>query len=374
MDFTQVHISGKRSCAGFKRSEGRGMYPSANREASSKTQGREKNWYPSLFQNPVGFEPSSWKNRLSPKLSQPGFSVKFKEAVPKAEVSEQPHLFSRSAISELFLFSGTLREGARKPPPPGRGIMTLPLPIISLGPKPLRAKRPYIPPIFAIPRGRLNRSYKNCSILPPPPAFLRLFPVIIFLLFTVLLFPGCSFDYGSTLSGGEDNPDIIMNDVEYVRVRDGDPQVRFKAELAERYEESQIMELKKFSFEQFERHSGEINAAGSAGMAHVELDSGNIDLAGGVTLAVESEDIVIETGKLAWKDKERDLSGDVSDEVKINRANGTSFSGWGFSANSRSRSWGFSGGIRGTYIHDDDDEEDAESDDAETADGEIDRQ
>jgi LPS export ABC transporter protein LptC len=197
---------------------------------------------------------------------------------------------------------------------------------------------------------------KICPSRPRPVSFLSIL-LILFPVFAVSLFPGCSFDYGSPLYGGEEIPDIIMNDVEYVRVRDGDPQVRFKAELAERYEESRVMELKNFSFEQFERHGGEVNAAGSAGRAHVELDSGNIDLAGGVALAVESEDIVIETGELAWKDKERDLSGDASGEVKINRANGTSFSGWGFRANARSRTWGFSRGIRGTYIHDDEEED-----------------
>lgn len=188
----------------------------------------------------------------------------------------------------------------------------------------------------------------------------QLFPPVLFPLFTALLLAGCSFDYGSSLSGEEETPDIIMNDVDYVRIRDGEPQVRFKAELAERYEESRIMELKNFSFEQFERRGGEVNAAGRAGEAHVELDSGNINLGGGVTLAVESEDVVIETGKLDWKDEERDLSGSESDEVRINRANGTSFSGWGFSANARSRAWGFSGGISGTYIHDDDEEEEEE--------------
>jgi hypothetical protein len=39
----------------------------------------------SLFQNPVGFGTSSWKNR-----SEPGFFSKSKEAVPKTEVLEQP--------------------------------------------------------------------------------------------------------------------------------------------------------------------------------------------------------------------------------------------------------------------------------------------
>jgi hypothetical protein len=41
----------------------------------------------SLFQNPVGFETSSRKNRL-----KPGFSTKFKVAVPKTEVLEQPQI------------------------------------------------------------------------------------------------------------------------------------------------------------------------------------------------------------------------------------------------------------------------------------------
>jgi hypothetical protein len=90
-------------------------------------------------------------------------------------------------------------------------------------------------------------------------------------------------------------------------------------------------------------------------------------------MEVDSEDIVIETAKLDWKDKQRDLSGDKSDMVKIKRANGTSFSGQGFSANTRSRTWGFSGSISGTYIHDDEEEdgENLEADpEAEALDGE----
>jgi hypothetical protein len=40
-----------------------------------------------LFQNPVGFGTTSWKNR-----SKPGFSPKSMEAVPKPEVLEQPQI------------------------------------------------------------------------------------------------------------------------------------------------------------------------------------------------------------------------------------------------------------------------------------------
>jgi LPS export ABC transporter protein LptC len=147
--------------------------------------------------------------------------------------------------------------------------------------------------------------------------------------------------------------------VEYVRVRGGDPQVRFRAELAERYEDRQIMELRNFSFEQFDHHGEEINAAGHAGTAHVELESGNINLRGGVSIAVDSEDMTIETEKLDWKDKERILSGDADGEVKILREDGTNFYGRGFTANTRSRTWEFIGEVGGVYVHEDDEDEPA---------------
>jgi LPS export ABC transporter protein LptC len=180
----------------------------------------------------------------------------------------------------------------------------------------------------------------------------------------LLVFSGCSFDYGSAQAEDTGQPDIIMNDVEYVRVRNADPVVRFQAQRAERYEKRQLMELEDFSFEQFESHGEEINAAGRAGTASVELDSGNIRLGGGVSLAVDSEDITIETEKLSWRDRERVLSGDEEGAVNILRENGTSFTGWGFTANARNRTWEFSGGVEGSYTHDDEDEEEESPDEA----------
>jgi LPS export ABC transporter protein LptC len=157
-----------------------------------------------------------------------------------------------------------------------------------------------------------------------------------------------------------------MEDVEYVRVRGGDPQVRFMAENAERYENRQTMNLKKFAFEQFENNGVEINASGSAGEAKVELDSGNIELGGGVRIAVDSEDITIETSRLDWRDKERSLKGAPNGEVEIYRSDGTSFSGRGFTADARLRTWEFTSGVSGSYTETDD-EEDADEEAGETA-------
>jgi LPS export ABC transporter protein LptC len=184
----------------------------------------------------------------------------------------------------------------------------------------------------------------------------------VFLVFLACLCaPGCSFDYG--LGGGEESglPDLVMGDVEYIRVKDGDPQVRFRAERAERYETRQLMELKNLSFEQFSGQGEEIDSSGRATAARVELDSGNIGISGGVSISVNSEDITIETERLDWLDRERQLSGGPGDPVRIVRDDGTSFQGRGFRANTRSRAWEFSGPVGGVYIHEDDEEEDGDS-------------
>jgi LPS export ABC transporter protein LptC len=181
-----------------------------------------------------------------------------------------------------------------------------------------------------------------------------------------LLFLACSFDYGSMENENQGLPDVVMDDVEYVRVRNGDPLVRFRAEHAERYENKQTMELRNFSFEQFGDHGEEINVEGWAGAASVELESGNIRLDERVRISVDSEDIVIETGKLSWEDEEKILSGDEADEVVIRRSDGTNFTGRGFRADARNRVWEFASGISGTYVHEDEEEEEAaDTDEAE---------
>jgi LPS export ABC transporter protein LptC len=181
-----------------------------------------------------------------------------------------------------------------------------------------------------------------------------------FLLFSFFaaLFLSCSFDYDTSPGEDKNQPDIIMKNVEYVRVRGGDPVVRFQAESVERYEDRQTMNLSNFSFDQFEDHGDEINAAGSARDASVELDSGNIRMDGDVRIVVDSEDITIETTGLEWRDKERLLSAPPGSPVEILRSDGTRFTGLGFSADTRSRTWEFSSGVSGTYI----DEEEADDD------------
>ena len=193
-----------------------------------------------------------------------------------------------------------------------------------------------------------------------------LFPLPCSLL---LLLAACTFDYGNQDGGDKNLPDIVMENVKYVRVRSADPQARFQAERAERYEERRVMELKNFSFEQFGNHGEDINAIGQASSASVEIDSGNIRLEDGVWIAVESEDLAFETKQLEWKDQERTLTAGDDDEVKVYQENGTSFIGIGFRADARRRTWEFSGGVSGDYVHEDEepDDEAAEGDEGDLA-------
>ncbi|MDR1073576.1 MAG: LPS export ABC transporter periplasmic protein LptC [Treponema sp.] len=172
-------------------------------------------------------------------------------------------------------------------------------------------------------------------------------------LLPLLLLASCSFDYGVATTETSDQPDIIMNEVEYVRVRNGDPIVRFKADTAERYEKKQIMSVREFEFEQFQNHGEEVNVQGSVGAAQIEIDTGNVQMQDGIRIDVISDDISIRTNMLFWEDKTRAISAGKEDEVRIERSDGTSFSGKGFSANAREQIFTFDDGIQGVYFEED---------------------
>jgi LPS export ABC transporter protein LptC len=185
--------------------------------------------------------------------------------------------------------------------------------------------------------------------------------VFAFCVLLILFLGSCTFDYGQSDSAENDLPDLVMENVQYVRVRSADPIARFQAERAERYEKRGIMELLNFTFEQFGDHGRDVNAFGRAGSASVEINSGDIRMDGGVRLEVESQDIAIETQRLAWKDDDRILSAGEDEEVNIYQSNGTKFSGIGFQAYARSHSWEFASGVSGIYIYEEKDEETEET-------------
>lgn len=178
-------------------------------------------------------------------------------------------------------------------------------------------------------------------------------------LFCVVLASACSFNYGAMEEDEEGSPDLAMDGVEYVRVRDGEPLIRVQAESVQRFERSQSMRVEQFRFEQYSRDGKKVEAAGAAGSALVQLESGDAELSGGVQIVVESEDLVIETDSLSWRDEDRLMVGANDGDVLLKRSDGTVLSGKGFRSDARRHSWDFSGPVSGTYF--DEEDEEAES-------------
>ena len=146
-----------------------------------------------------------------------------------------------------------------------------------------------------------------------------------------------------------------MSDLEYVRVRDGAPSVRVQAASAERFEDARIMKIKDLRFEQYAPNDPEANAIGSAGSARIDLATGNAVLRDGVRVVVPSEDISITTRSLDWDDELRYLAGDPALPVRIERGDGTSMTGSGFFADTRSRAWEFTRGVQGVFVEEEKD-------------------
>jgi len=177
------------------------------------------------------------------------------------------------------------------------------------------------------------------------------------LFFFLFSFFSCTFDYGEDDSSSDDLPNLIMENVDYVRVRSADPLARIQAERVERYDKKSLMKLQNLSFEQYGEHGEEVNVHGRAGNATVEIDTGDIYMENGVRLDIKTEDIMMETHRFEWKDEPRLVSTGEDNEVYIYRENGTRFTGVGLQANTRMRTWEFIRGVRGTYIHNDKDTE-----------------
>ncbi|MDR0409480.1 MAG: LPS export ABC transporter periplasmic protein LptC [Spirochaetaceae bacterium] len=178
----------------------------------------------------------------------------------------------------------------------------------------------------------------------------------------------CTFDYGAAAGGESPYPDITMEDLDYVRVRRGTPLARLQAEVAERYENRRRMELKNYSFEQYNTTNEEVDAIGSGGFASVELDTSNIHMSDGVEIIVDTEDITLETERLDWDDGRKFLKGGDNDPVSVEQPDGTRFTGSGFSADVRARSWLVSYNAAGVYIHEEDEDSGEETDGLENED------
>ena len=190
-----------------------------------------------------------------------------------------------------------------------------------------------------------------------------------YILYFLILATACSFNYG-TISQIEEEPNLIMEEAEYIRITEGSPEIRVAAREVRHYEKNHIMELDDFSFEQFimdfnanpreQPAEPELNSWGRAGQLRLETDTNNFSMSDNVIINVDSENLSIETDDISWNDNDRLLQ--TQGTVHITRSDGTFIEGTGFSADTRSRSWEFESAVEGTIIEETAEEETTEDD------------
>ncbi|MDR3301699.1 MAG: LPS export ABC transporter periplasmic protein LptC [Spirochaetaceae bacterium] len=177
------------------------------------------------------------------------------------------------------------------------------------------------------------------------------------LLFFAILYSSCTFIYGNEQAEEYIYPELTMENLDYIRMRNGEMLARLRADLGNRYESKHIMELSNYQFEQYNTNTNKIDAAGDGGAASIDIISNNIQMKEGVKIRVDSEDFSLRAGDLDWQDKQKVLSGSEDSIASVTRSNGTEINGTGFHSDVRSRTWVFNSDVNGIYVSDEETEE-----------------
>ena len=183
-----------------------------------------------------------------------------------------------------------------------------------------------------------------------------------FLLVLILIIAGCSLDYSAvyvTEDMSEDLPDSILYDFTHTSVKNGITVFRLSAGEAHIYNKKEETRLSDILFQEFD-DSGEIATEGRADEAVFFTETEDAEMWGNLYVYSSAEEASFSTPYLYWSDENKKLTGQEDQEVLIRRDSGTEIRGVGFEAEARTRIVEFSGPVQGTYVFEDEDEEDGE--------------
>jgi LPS export ABC transporter protein LptC len=168
------------------------------------------------------------------------------------------------------------------------------------------------------------------------------------LLGAVLALSGCSLaGYAAEAAPDEELPTALFSNYTHTVVDKGKTMLQLKAATAAAYESTSRMELSDVSFAEYDTDTGEVASLGRADRAVYHTDSKDAEFSGSVRLESKGQDAVLEGESLRWSDKDKRLEGGLETSVTISRSDGSSMSGAGFEAATRSRSFAFRDSVEG---------------------------
>ncbi len=173
--------------------------------------------------------------------------------------------------------------------------------------------------------------------------------LLFFLPAVSLLAGACSLDYQELAEDLDENtPAVEMMGVRLVSVENGREHSRVEAERIADFDKLYKRTIEGGKFTEYDE-PGDISAEGEAVLITIDTRTDNAVLEGHIRFNSVRDKATVSAEYLEWNDSDRLLSGNPAGEVLLEKEDGTTIRGTGFSADFPSRIFRFAGRASGIW-------------------------
>ncbi len=171
------------------------------------------------------------------------------------------------------------------------------------------------------------------------------------LMLASLCVSACSFDYGSELADDTSIPEMTMTGVNASRYENARLSVELRASILEMYDADKIWTASDVEFVQYTNTGdGAIEAEGSAGLFLVDDAADVYSLGQTASFRIVEDNLFLTASDLRWDRSVHTLVSGLASSVELERSDGSVIVGTGFSANTLSREYQFTGSVAGKLV------------------------
>jgi LPS export ABC transporter protein LptC len=179
-----------------------------------------------------------------------------------------------------------------------------------------------------------------------------------------VLLASCSLDYEQARVAEnipEQIPETILFDFIHTVMSKGKVWVVLKADRAETYSERDEIVLYNVLFREYDGQGG-LRTEARAEQAVFHTDSENASVSGSIVIYSTEEQAELQASRLTWIREGRRLVADDGQTVRLQKDDGSFVEGQGFSADFRRKKLEFASRVRGSYVWEEENEEQQDSD------------
>ena len=177
--------------------------------------------------------------------------------------------------------------------------------------------------------------------------------ITLLLLYSLLVFTGCRFNYDETMIAEEieeDIPDTILTEFTQVMVKDSSPAFLIEASESWSFGKKKETHFKNIHFQEYDKN-GDIITDGKAENALMFTETENVEIWGGLYFYSKEESATLEGDYLFWDNEKSVLTGKSDESVKIVKDDSSAIEGAGFYADSNTRTIKFESGVSGRWVN-----------------------